>query len=123
MLLSRWQKAISFCGSENNSASTDEKPSHPVKPHLPTGFLNAALTDEPYKTKTESSVQGTPLPYLNCTVFGAGCKQTAGVREAEVQNLVVVLLQGLHFNARDGVVEPLELIVPGDGSWNTSRVA
>uniref|UniRef100_A0A669QN91 Uncharacterized protein n=1 Tax=Phasianus colchicus TaxID=9054 RepID=A0A669QN91_PHACC len=26
--------------------------------------------------------------------------------KAEVQNLVIVLLQGLHFNARDGVVDP-----------------
>jgi len=43
------------------------------------------------------------------------------VREAEVQHLVIVLLQGLHFNARDGVVEPLELIIPGDSSWNTSK--
>jgi len=60
-------------------------------------------------------------PYLNSTVFGARCKQTARVREAEVQHLVIVLLQGLHFNARDGVVEPLELIIPGDSSWNTSK--
>uniref|UniRef100_A0A663F6K2 Uncharacterized protein n=1 Tax=Aquila chrysaetos chrysaetos TaxID=223781 RepID=A0A663F6K2_AQUCH len=37
------------------------------------------------------------------------------VGEAEVQNLVIVLLQSLHFHARDGVVEPLELRtwVPG----------
>uniref|UniRef100_A0A8C8ABZ5 Uncharacterized protein n=1 Tax=Otus sunia TaxID=257818 RepID=A0A8C8ABZ5_9STRI len=37
------------------------------------------------------------------------------VGEAEVQNLVIVLLQGLHFHTRDGVVEPLELRtwVPG----------
>uniref|UniRef100_A0A493TPK4 Uncharacterized protein n=1 Tax=Anas platyrhynchos platyrhynchos TaxID=8840 RepID=A0A493TPK4_ANAPP len=53
-------------------------------------------------------------PYLNSTVFGARGKQTARVGEAEVQNLVIVLLQSLHFNARDGVVEPLELIIPGD---------
>lgn len=36
-----------------------------------------------------------------------------------MQDLVVVLLQGLHFHAGDGVVEPLELVIPGDGSWNT----
>uniref|UniRef100_A0A8B9NH53 Uncharacterized protein n=1 Tax=Accipiter nisus TaxID=211598 RepID=A0A8B9NH53_9AVES len=36
------------------------------------------------------------------------------VGEAEVQNLVIVLLQSLHFHTRDGVVEPLELVIPGD---------
>uniref|UniRef100_A0A8C4P3N9 Uncharacterized protein n=1 Tax=Dromaius novaehollandiae TaxID=8790 RepID=A0A8C4P3N9_DRONO len=37
------------------------------------------------------------------------------VGETEVQNLVIVLLQRLHFNAWDGVVEPLELVIPGHG--------
>uniref|UniRef100_A0A674GL72 Uncharacterized protein n=1 Tax=Taeniopygia guttata TaxID=59729 RepID=A0A674GL72_TAEGU len=32
------------------------------------------------------------------------------VGKAQVQNLVIMLLQGLHLHARDGVVEPLELI-------------
>uniref|UniRef100_A0A8C5X597 Uncharacterized protein n=1 Tax=Malurus cyaneus samueli TaxID=2593467 RepID=A0A8C5X597_9PASS len=36
------------------------------------------------------------------------------VGEAEVQNLVIVLLQGLHLHTRDSVVEPLELIIPGN---------
>lgn len=40
--------------------------------------------------------------------------------EAEVQNLVIVLLQGLHFHTGDGVVEPLELIIPGDSSCSAS---
>uniref|UniRef100_A0A8U8CAI5 Uncharacterized protein n=1 Tax=Geospiza parvula TaxID=87175 RepID=A0A8U8CAI5_GEOPR len=34
------------------------------------------------------------------------------VGEAQVQNLVIMLLQGLHLHTRDGVVEPLELIEP-----------
>ena len=64
-------------------------------------------------------MQGRLPLYLDGTVFGARCKQTARVGEAEVQNLVIVLLQGLHFHARDGVIEPLELVIPGDGSCNT----
>uniref|UniRef100_A0A803WD90 Uncharacterized protein n=1 Tax=Ficedula albicollis TaxID=59894 RepID=A0A803WD90_FICAL len=36
------------------------------------------------------------------------------VGEAQVQDLVIVLLQGLHLHARDGVIQPLELIVPRD---------
>uniref|UniRef100_A0A8C3V726 Complement C8 gamma chain n=1 Tax=Catharus ustulatus TaxID=91951 RepID=A0A8C3V726_CATUS len=36
------------------------------------------------------------------------------VGEAQVQNLVIMFLQGLHLHTRDGVVESLELIVPGD---------
>lgn len=74
----------------------------------------------PTKSK-QSFVQGMLPPYLNSTVFGARGKETARVGEAEVQNLVIVLLQSLHFNARDGVVEPLELVIPGDGSWKRSR--
>lgn len=41
--------------------------------------------------------------------------------EAEVQDLVIVLLQGLHLHARDGVVEPLELLVPGDSPCSTEQ--
>uniref|UniRef100_A0A8C6Z2D0 Uncharacterized protein n=1 Tax=Nothoprocta perdicaria TaxID=30464 RepID=A0A8C6Z2D0_NOTPE len=41
------------------------------------------------------------------------------VGEAEVQNLVAVLLQSLHFHAGDGVVEPLELVVPGNARART----
>lgn len=38
-----------------------------------------------------------------------------------MQNLVIVLLQGLHLHTRDGVVEPLELIVPGDSTCSTEQ--
>uniref|UniRef100_A0A8C0ZJX2 Uncharacterized protein n=1 Tax=Cyanistes caeruleus TaxID=156563 RepID=A0A8C0ZJX2_CYACU len=44
------------------------------------------------------------------------------VGKAQVQNLVIVLLQSLHFHARDGVVEPLELIVPGDSTCSTEAL-
>lgn len=68
-------------------------------------------------------MQGQLPLYLDSAVLGARGKQTARVGEAEVQNLVIVLLQGLHLHAGDGVVEPLELVVPGDGSCNTGAGA
>lgn len=74
-----------------------------------------------HQIKAGRVVQGRLPLYLDRTVFGARCKQIARVGEAEVQNLVTVLLQGLHFHTGDGVIEPLELIIPGDGSCNVSR--
>lgn len=38
-----------------------------------------------------------------------------------MQNLVVMLLQGLHLHTGDGVVEPLELIIPGDSTCSTEQ--
>lgn len=38
-----------------------------------------------------------------------------------MQNLVIMLLQGLHLYARDCVVESLELIIPGDSTCSTEQ--
>ena len=54
--------------------------------------------------------------YLDGRVFGTRSKQVAAVGEAEVEDLIGVLLQGLDFDTRDGVVQALELGGPGNGS-------
>lgn len=97
------------------SAGTSSSPGPPAQtsPQTPQRLLSCSAPLKPSRRVV------LPL-YLHGTVFGTGCKQTARVGEAEVQDLVVVFLQGLHFHAGDGVVEPLELVIPGDGSWNTS---
>lgn len=53
--------------------------------------------------------------HLNCAVFGAGGEEMSTMREGQVQNLVVVLLQSLYLHTGDAVVESLELSVPRHG--------
>ena len=53
--------------------------------------------------------------HLHGAVLGAGSKLVARVGEAEVQDLVGVLLESLHLHAGHCVIEPPKLLVPGGG--------
>lgn len=54
-------------------------------------------------------------PHLHRAVLGAGGKLVPRVGEAEVQDLVSVLLQCLHLHTGYHVIEPPELLIPGCG--------
>ena len=63
----------------------------------------------------------TTLTHLDGAVLGAGGEAVAPVGEGQVQDLVVVLRQGLHLLTGDAVVQALELPVPRHGGYERAR--
>lgn len=50
--------------------------------------------------------------YLNGTVFRAGREAMSTVREGQMQDLIMMLLQSLNLHTGNAVIQPLELPVP-----------